>query len=248
VRHLATYPLGEIPMPARTIEEAFEAARALDAPLNERLAAYANSVRALNAKFAAAVDGLVARLEDSEAFAAAPKEGDLMPPFLLADESGRLVALDDLLAQGPLAITFARGHWCPYCRIAVSALADIADDARAAGGAIAVIVPDRQPFAAKLKREAGAPFPILTDLDNGYALSLGLVFWVGEEMRTLMQARGADLSTAQGNDSWFVPVPATFVVGRNRVIKARHVDPDYRQRMEVDAVLAALKAAARDDG
>jgi peroxiredoxin len=112
------------------------------------------------------------------------------------------------------------------------------------GGQIVAIVPDRQQFSAKLKRESGAPFPILTDLDNGYALSLGLVFWVGEEMRQMMQGRGADLASSQGNDSWFVPVPATFVVGRDGRIAARHVDPDYRQRMEIDAVLAALREAA----
>jgi peroxiredoxin len=232
-------------MPARTVEEAFEAARALDAPLNERLAAYAGSLRTLNAPLAAAVDGLVARLQVSKGFAAAPKVGEPMPSFLLPDETGRLVALEDLIAKGPVAVTFARGHWCPYCRIAVSALADIADDAKAAGGGIVAIVPDRQQFAAKLKQEAGAPFPILTDLDNGYALSLGLVFWVGEEMRALMQARGADLPGSQGNDSWFVPVPATFVVGRDGRIVARHVDPDYRKRMELDAVLDALKTAAQ---
>jgi peroxiredoxin len=232
-------------MSVKTVEEAFEEARALDAPLNERLAAYARSLRTLNAPLAVAVDGLVARLKGSKAFAAAPKVGEPMPPFLLPDETGRLVALEDLIAEGPVAITFARGHWCPYCRIAVSALADIADDARAIGGGIVAIVPDRQQFAARLKQEAGAPFPILTDLDNGYALSLGLVFWVGEEMRALMQARGADLPGAQGNDSWFVPVPATFVVGRDGLVKARHVDPDYRQRMEIDAVLAAVKKAAR---
>jgi peroxiredoxin len=231
-------------MPARTIEEAFEQARTLDAPLNERLGDFANSIRSLNAPFAAAVDGLIARLRKGSAFAGSPKEGDAMPSFLLPDEAGRLVRLDDLLAKGPVAVTFARGHWCPYCRIAVSALADIADDARVAGGQIVAIVPDRQPFAARLKQEAGAPFPILTDLDNGYALSLGLVFWVGDEMRTLMLARGADPSQSQGNDSWFVPVPATFVVGRDGIITARHVDPDYRRRMEIDAVLAALEQAA----
>lgn len=70
------------------------------------------------------------------------------------------------------------------------------------------------------------------------------MFWVGDEMSDLMLARGADPATAQGNDSWFLPVPATFVVGRDGRTAARHVDPDYRQRMEIDAVLAALKAAA----
>jgi peroxiredoxin len=76
-------------------------------------------------------------------------------------------------------------------------------------------------------------------------LSLGLVFWVGGEMQRLMLARGADPAESQGNDSWFLPVPATFIVGRDGIIKARHVDPDYRTRMEIDAVLEALRHVAR---
>jgi peroxiredoxin len=72
-----------------------------------------------------------------------------------------------------------------------------------------------------------------------------LVFWVGEEMQRLMLARGADPGESQGNDSWLLPVPATFIVGRDGIIKARHVDPDYRTRMEIDAVLEALRRTAR---
>jgi peroxiredoxin len=231
-------------MPARNLAEAFEQARSLDAPLSTRLEAYARSLRELNRPMAEAVDRLVLRLSKGGTATAAPREGDLMPPFLLPDHDGRLVALGDFVARGPVAVTFARGHWCPYCRIAVSALAEIAADAAAVDARIVAIVPDRQEFAARLKAEASAPFPILTDVDNGYALSLGLVFWVGEEMREHMLARQADPSASQGNDSWFVPVPATFVVGRDGRIVARHVDPDYRKRMEVEAVLDALKRAA----
>jgi peroxiredoxin len=232
-------------MPARTIVEAFEHARALDAPLAERLDSYAQSLRELNRPMADAVDRLVARLRDSTIAAAAPGEGDPMPLFLLPDHTGRLVGLQELIARGPVAVTFARGHWCPYCRIAVSALAAIAEDAEANGGRIVVIVPDRPEFAEKLRAEANAPFSILTDLDNGYALSLGLAFWMGDEMQEHMLARGIDPSRSQGNDSWFVPIPATFVVGKDGRIRARHVDPDYRKRMELDTVLDALKAAAQ---
>lgn len=232
-------------MPATTLAEAFEQARSMDAPLAERLAAYSRSSRVLNAPLAEAVDRLVQRLRAGSVVAAAPKEGQPMPSFLLPDHSGRLVNLEDLVAEGPVAVTFARGHWCPYCRIAVSALAEIAEDARALGAQIVAIVPDRQRFAAQLRAETAAPFPILTDVDNGYALSLGLVFWVGEEMQDLMLARDADLPASQGNDSWFVPVPATFIVGRDGIIKARHVDPDYRTRMEIDLVLEALRLAAK---
>ena len=232
-------------MPTTTLAEAFEQARSLDAPLGERLSVYARSLRDLNAPMAEAVDRLVKRLRSGETAAGAPKDGEPMPRFLLPDHSGRLVALEDVVAKGPVAVTFARGHWCPYCRIAVSALAEIAADAEALGGQIIVVVPDRQSFAAKLRQETAAPFPILTDIDNGYALSLGLVFWVGEEMQRLMLARGADPGESQGNDSWLLPVPATFIVGRDGIIKARHVDPDYRTRMEIDVVLEALRRAAR---
>jgi peroxiredoxin len=231
-------------MPARTIAEAFEHARALDAPLAERLDDYANSLRELNRPMADAVDRLVGRLKKSGVAATAPAEGETMPSFLLPDHMGRLVRLEDLLSQGPLAVTFARGHWCPYCRIAVSALAEVADDVAAVGARIVAIVPDRQEYAAKLKAEANAPFPILTDIDNGYALSLGLAFWVGEEMQEHMLARAVDPTGSQGNDAWFVPVPATFVVSKDGKVVARHVDPDYRKRMEVDSIVDALKAAA----
>jgi peroxiredoxin len=230
-------------MTATTLAEAFEQARSMDAPLSERLSAYARAIRDLNAPFAEAVDRLVGRLRAGSAITASPKEGEPMPSFLLPDHMGRLLSLEDLIASGPVVVTFARGHWCPYCRIAISALAEIADDAKAIGGQIVAIVPDRRRFTARLRAETSAPFPILTDIDNGYALSLGLVFWVGQEMQKLMLARNVNPGESQGNDSWLLPIPATFIVGRDGIIKARHVDPDYRTRMEIESVLEAVKLA-----
>lgn len=233
-------------MSASTLDEAFEKARALDAPLSERLAAYAGSLRQFNAPLADGVDRLVARLKAGETAAGAPREGDIMPPFLLPDHTGRLISLQELLRAGPLAVTFARGHWCPYCRIALGALANVADEIAAIGAQAVAIVPDVQSYASRLRDDTHMPFPILCDVDNGYAMALGLTFWVGEEMEALMRARGANPPESQGNDSWFVPVPATFVVARNGTIAARHVDPDYRKRMEIDAMLDALRRAASD--
>ena len=119
----------------------------------------------------------------------------------------------------------------------MSALADAAGDAEAIGARIVAIVPDQQPFAAKLRAEANAPFPILTDTRTTIALSLGLVYWLGAEVRELMREHDYDLAESQGNDSWFVPVPATFVIDKNGRVTTRHVDPDYRKRIEVNAVL-----------
>ncbi len=106
-------------------------------------------------------------------------------------------------------------------------------------------MPERQEYAAEFKTEAKARYPILTDMDNGYAMSLNLVFWVGAEMERLIAATGRDIPTYQGNEAWMFPIPATFVVGRDGLIKERFVDPDYRKRMAIDDLLQAMRTAAQ---
>jgi peroxiredoxin len=225
------------------LEEAFVACRDMDASLAERLQAFADAVRRLGPNFQDAVDKLVARLKQHDVGENAPKPGEKMPPFVLPDENGELISLDELLEDGPVAVTFHRGHWCPYCRINTRALAEAQGQIAAEGGHVAAIMPDREHFTAELKAESDAPFPILTDFDNGYALSLNLAFWVGEEMQDLMSNAGWDVARSQGSDTWLLPVPATFVVGTDGEVKARFVDPDYRKRMTIEDLLSALRNA-----
>lgn len=228
-----------------TVEEAFRYCRDMDASLNERLETLANVSRALRPEMQEAVDRMVDRLKAHKAGEAAPKPGEPMPPFALPDETGRLVSLDSLLAEGPVAIIFHRGHWCPFCRISTRALAEVEEKVKADGAKIVAIMPDRERFAASFKSEAGLHYPVLTDIDNGYALSLNLAIWVGEEMQTLMAASGRDLPRYQGNEAWFLPIPATFVLAADGTIAARFVDPDYRRRMTVEDMLGALKDAKK---
>ena len=228
---------------SQALEEAFIQSRDMDASLGERLQAFADAVRRLGPHFHVAVDKFVARLRAHDAGENAPKPGETMPPFVLPDEKGQLVTLDQLLAKGPLAITFHRGHWCPYCRINTKALAEAQSEIAAEGGQIAAIMPDQEHFTAELKEESQARFPILTDIDNGYTLSLNLAIWVGAELQQLMTGAGWDVTKSQGSDTWLLPIPATFVVGTNGKIAARFLDPDYRRRVAIEDLLAALKKA-----
>jgi len=98
-----------------------------------------------------------------------------------------------------------------------------------------------QQFAEKFKADSDAPFPVLTDLDNGYALSLNLAIWLGAEIQQLLSYQ--DMKNFHGNDGWMLPIPAAFVVGRDGLVKARFVDPDFRKRMEIDDLIAAFRAA-----
>lgn len=226
---------------ADDLREAFERARNLDASMSERLNMFADAVRRQHPPAAAIVDRMVNRLKEHGAGAAAPEPGEPMPPFLLPDENGRLVSLKDLLVGGPAIITFHRGHWCPYCRISINTLARAQERIEHLGARMVAIVPEREQFAAELKFDSGVRFPILIDMDNGYALTLNLAIWVGDEMEAFMTSLGRVLPEYQGNDSWMLPIPATFVVGQDGHIVARFVDPDYRKRMAVEALIACLQ-------
>jgi peroxiredoxin len=232
---MSDLPLGQ------QLEAAFQAARSMDVPLSVQLDYVANAVRTLSEEFANGVDNLVARLHNVEAGEDAPRVGEKMPPFALPDDSGRIVSLDDELEKGPVAVIFNRGHWCPYCRLNTHALGK-AQRRLGDKGEIIAITPERAKFSTQMKDEAGAPFPVLTDLDNGYAMSLNLAFWVGEEMKQLMTAGDFVPSEGQGNDAWFLPIPATFVVGQDGRVKARYIDPDYRKRMAIEDLIATLRA------
>jgi AhpC/TSA family len=132
---LARFFMNSAPLSA--LNDAFARCRDMDASLDERLAAYSSEVRSYLPDYADAVDRLVERLSCSGAGEAAPRPGDPMPAFVLPDASGRLVSLDSLLQGGPIAVTFHRGHWCPWCRISGSALARVARDITGAGGQVA---------------------------------------------------------------------------------------------------------------
>jgi peroxiredoxin len=226
------------------LAQALQIACKLDGTLNERLSTFATALRRIDPPFAEAVDRLVERLVNARVGSSAPNVGDEMPDFMLPDSKGRLTTLEDILVDGPAAIVFHRGHWCPYCQIVDDALVGFEQQARAVGGGIIAITPDRQPFVSKFKVTLTDSFPVLIDIDNGYALSLGLAIWGGDELGGLMRTFGLDLGAYQGNESWFLPIPASFVVDRSRTIVARHVNPDYRQRMELQDLLAALRGAA----
>jgi peroxiredoxin len=230
------------PANADNLKLAFQRCRDMEGTLGERLKVYAAAGRDYFPAYSEAVDRLVSRLNENGGGENAPRPGEAMPPFLLPDEAGRLVSLESLISRGPVIAMFYRGHWCPYCRLNVGAVIQAHDQIKALGGQIVAIMPEKQKYAERFKSDSGAPFPVLTDLDNGYALSLNLAIWLGSEIQQLLSY--LDVSDFHGNNSWVLPIPATFVIGRDGVVKARFVDPDFRKRMEIDDLLAAVRSAS----
>src|SRR5690349_15355893 len=125
------------------LHQAFARARDLDGSMNERLGAFAQSVRHLRPAFTDTVDRFVQHLQELGAGESAPKPGEIMPPFVLPDDGGRMVGLAELINSGPAVVTFHRGHWCPYCRISINTLARAQSRMDALGAQMVAIVPEK---------------------------------------------------------------------------------------------------------
>jgi hypothetical protein len=95
-----------------------------------------------------------------------------------------------------------------------------------------------------LDAETLSAFPVLADLDNGYALTVSLAIWVDEAMSGLISGAGWDIPSYQGNDAWILPIPAVFVLDRAGVVVARHVNADYRERADIDEIINSLRSQA----
>ncbi len=159
--------------------------RTMNAPLPVRLQSYASEVRRVLPEYADIIDRMIARLDTAGAGKASPHPGDPMPDFLLPDETGRLWSLADLTERGPSIIVFHRGHWCPYCLITATAMQEIQPRIEDAGATLVAITPEVARFNAELKGQASARFPVLSDMDNAYALLLGLAYYVGTRRRNI---------------------------------------------------------------
>src|SRR5437763_14612905 len=149
------------PANAERLKLAFRECRDVEGTLNEQLQAYAAAGREFFPAYGEAVDRLVARIYENGGGKNAPRPGDPMPPFILPDETGRLISLNSLLEKGPVAVMFYRGHWCPYCGLNVRAVIHAFDRIKSAGGQVVAIMPEIQEFAEKFKSASRAPFPVL---------------------------------------------------------------------------------------
>jgi peroxiredoxin len=228
--------------PSGSLADAWRAAADADVPLGERLAMYRHASKMLRPDFARAYDELIERLAVLDRGEVGPQIGERLETFNLPDQHGRLVSLPSLLQSGPAVVSINRGHWCPYCKLELRSLAAIHDQISELGATIVSIMPDAAEFTGGYAKVSELPFPILSDIDLGYSLSLGLIFWIGTEVRRLYQEAGIELERYHRNNGFFLPVAAKFIVGPDGLVKARQVNVEFRQRMEPEAVVAALRA------
>lgn len=189
--------------------------------------------------FRAVTAQMIERLR-SEGITPGIEIGEQAPRFVLPDAEGGKVSLDERLDAGPVVLSFYRGAWCPICNTELTGLQEALPQIKALGASLIAVSPQApdasQPFVQRL----GLGFDVLSDADQAVIRAYRLQFELVVELRDVYRNMGMALDEHNADHSWNLPVPATFVIDRGGVVRARHVDPNYRERMSVDAILAAL--------
>jgi peroxiredoxin len=211
--------------------------------LEQQLAAFkAEFARTAPAGRPALYEAKIGELRASFAVEAAIGVDDLAPAFALPDARGNSVSLLDRLQHGPVVVTFYRGGWCPYCNIQLRAYQAVQPQMVALGARLVAISPQLPDRSLSTAETNALTFDILSDVGNGVARSFGLVYALPEELREALRSNNKALPGINGDESWELPVPATYVIAPDRRVALAYIDVDYRKRLEPDAILASLKS------
>jgi peroxiredoxin len=167
--------------------------------------------------------------------------GDSMPDFSLPNQHGEMRRFADFYKDSRVVLNVYRGGWCPYCNFEMKALADALPEIEAAGAKLVGMAPETPDHAQDTASRHDIGIEILSDVGNQVSQQLGLVFALAEELRPIYLGAGLDIPAHNGDDTFNLPVPATYIVGPDGIIKAAFVDADYTRRMEPADILAILR-------
>jgi peroxiredoxin len=169
--------------------------------------------------------------------------GAVAPEFTLPDATGRPVRSADLLALGPLVLNFFRGRWCAYCVTELEAWRDLYPRLRESGALLAAISPQTARQSDFMVGQHGLPFPVLTDSGCALAEQFGLAYTIPDYHRDYYRSILVNIPFVNGDQSWRLVLPATYVLARDRRVLYAQANADFRVRPEPEDVLAAALAA-----
>ena len=173
------------------------------------------------------------------------KAGDRAPSFALPDPDGKPVSSADMLAKGPLVVTFYRGAWCPYCNLDLQALEEARPDIEARGATLVAISQQTAPNSRKSQQTNKLGFTILSDKGGELAAKFGIRWKMPEDLQQIHKQLGADLPAFNGEGSWTLPMPARYVIGQDGVVAYAEINPDYTRRPEPSGIYPVLDRLRR---
>jgi peroxiredoxin len=217
--------------------------------LNEHLDSLTAKLRDMvPAERLAVIDLAAAQLSYSGLADRALKIGDLAPSFELPDSDGMLWRSEELLRSGPLVIVFYRGRWCAYCNAQLAALQEVHPQIAEARASLIAISPQTQKHSYMTRDMHKLRFPVLSDEGNEVARKFGLVYRLSPEMQAMYESIMTKLPGYNGDQSWELPLAATYIVQADGNISWARIDADWRHRPEPEEILRIVKGSIKQHG
>ena len=179
-------------------------------------------------------------LKEESLGAKAVKKGDKLPDFKLPNSEGKIVSLSDFTSEN-LVVSFYRGGWCPYCNMELKALQEALPKFKSLNTDLVAISPETPDNSLSTSQKNEIEFNILSDIDNEYAKSLGLAFKMPEDLKTIYKEFNINVDKHNGNENYELPMPATYVINKNREIILSFIPEDYTERLDPETILEVLK-------
>ena len=183
---------------------------------------------------------VVAELKETNLAGNALRVGMTAPAFELMDHNGKAVSSEELLAKGRLVVCFIRGRWCPFCVGQMEAMDLVAPRIEQAGASRVAISPHTVKQSFFMQDQHKLHFPLLSDAGNQVARQFGLVYRVPEYQQAIYKRVFVNLPLTNGDESWELPIPATFVIERDGTVLYASANEDYTERPEPADIVGAL--------
>lgn len=181
-------------------------------------------------------------LKDTKISKNALQIGDTAKDFTLRNANNELVSLDEQLKENDfVVVNFYRGQWCPYCNLELKALQEINDELKGLNAKLIAISPQTPDASLSTKEKNELTYEVLSDTHNLVAKDYGLVFSLAEELRPIYENFGIDIVGLNDEDSFELPMPATFVFNKNKEVLYSFVDEDYTKRCEPQTILDIIQ-------
>ncbi|HTD21333.1 MAG TPA: peroxiredoxin-like family protein [Terriglobales bacterium] len=188
----------------------------------------------------AVTDRAIAELQESGLAKRILPAGATAPDFELPDANGKLVRSSELRARGRLVISFYRGRWCPYCVAQLEALQQVWAQIQAKGASLIAVSPQTQRQTSFAAEQHHLKFPLLSDAGNQVARKFGLVYAIPDYLKQQYKRTFVNLPHCNGDESWELPLPATFVIEPDGKVQFAEAHADYTRRMEPEEILTVL--------
>ena len=188
------------------------------------------------------MDAATAELVNNSVASHALHPGDLAPDFILPDADGRTVRLYTELKKGPVVLVFYRGGWCVYCKVHLRGFQKALPEFKAAGARVLAISPQLPDQSLTTREKDKLAFPVLSDVGLHTTRAFGVAFELPKRLLDLYADFGHPLQTFNGVEgSKELPMPATFLIGADRIIAYAHVEADYTRRSEPLEILDLVR-------